>query len=405
MSVGEDFFPKMHPVPGFKLGISSAGIKKLGKKDLIIMELADGSAIAGAFTKNAFCAAPVELAKERIYSNKIRYLVTNTGNANAGTGELGRQHAKAICDSLAKITSVNKEAVLPFSTGVIGEYLPVNKIISALPSALSKLSETGWNSAASSILTTDTRPKGSSVQLELSGKNITISGIAKGSGMIRPNMATTLAYVATDLIIDQVIIKEIIKNIVDLSFNRITVDGDMSTNDAAILVATGISGIYFSELSSYEQGVFLDNLREVFLSLACQVVKDGEGATKFISVEVSSGRTKSECLKVAYSVAQSLLVKTALFASDPNWGRILAAIGMADISDLDIKNIQIYLDEILIAEKGGRADSYTEALGQKIMDKDSLSINISLNRGDFTETVYTTDLSHEYIEINSNYRS
>ncbi len=405
MAVGKDFFPKMHPVPGFKLGVSSAGIKKSGKKDLVVMEITEGSTIGGSFTKNLFCAAPVELAKERIYSNKIRYLVTNTGNANAGTGDIGKQHAESICESIANSVSVNKETVLPFSTGVIGEYLPVDRIISALPSALSSLTENGWDTAAMSILTTDTRPKGASIKFKLSEKNITITGIAKGSGMIRPDMATMLTYVATDMAIDQELIKKIIGNVVDCSFNRITVDGDMSTNDSAILVATGLSGVDFSELSSDDQKIFLGNLKDIFLSLACQVVQDGEGATKFVTVKVSSGRTESECLQIAYSIAESSLVKTALFASDPNWGRILSAIGMSGVSDLNIKKIQIYLDNVLIAENGGRALSYMENLGQEIMDKDSISININLNRGDSSGIIYTTDLSHDYIKINSEYRS
>jgi glutamate N-acetyltransferase/amino-acid N-acetyltransferase len=405
MAVGKDFFPKMHPVPGFKLGVSSAGIKKSGKKDLVVMEITEGSTIGGSFTKNLFCAAPVELAKERIYSNKIRYLVTNTGNANAGTGDIGKQHAESICESIANSVSVNKETVLPFSTGVIGEYLPVDRIISALPSALSSLSENGWDTAAMSILTTDTRPKGASIKFKLSEKNITITGIAKGSGMIRPDMATMLTYVATDMAIDQELIKKIIGNVVDCSFNRITVDGDMSTNDSAILVATGLSGVDFSELSSDDQKIFLGNLKDIFLSLACQVVQDGEGATKFVTVKVSSGRTESECLQIAYSIAESSLVKTALFASDPNWGRILSAIGMSGVSDLNIKKIQIYLDNVLIAENGGRALSYMENFGQEIMDKDSISININLNRGDSSGIIYTTDLSHDYIKINSEYRS
>ena len=405
MAVGKDFFPKMYPVSGFRLGVSSAGIKKSGKKDLVVMELAEGSTIGGSFTKNLFCAASVKLAKERIYSNKIRYLVTNTGNANAGTGDLGRQHAESICESLAKSMSVNKETVLPFSTGVIGEYLPIEKIISALPLALSSLSENGWDTAAMSILTTDTRPKGASVKLKLSEKNTIITGIAKGSGMIRPDMATMLTYIATDIAIDQELIKEIIGNAVDCSFNRITVDGDMSTNDSAILVATGLSGVNFSELSLDNQKIFMDNLKDIFLSLACQVVQDGEGATKFVTVRVSSGKTESECLQVGYSIAESSLVKTALFASDPNWGRILSAIGMSGLSNLDINKIQIYLDDVLIAENGGRASSYMEDFGQEIMDKESLSININLNRGDSSEVIYTTDLSYDYIKINSEYRS
>jgi len=405
MAVGKDFFPKMYPVSGFRLGVASAGIKSPGKKDLIIMEMIEGSTIGGVFTKNSFCAAPVQLTKKYIYSTQSRYLVTNTGNANAGTGELGRKNAEAICQSLGYIAGVDKEAVLPFSTGVIGEHLPIQKIIAALPLAYSLLSEDGWNAAATSILTTDTRPKGASVQLEFGGKKITITGITKGSGMIRPDMATMLAYIVTDIIIDEQSIKEIISNAVDVSFNRITVDGDMSTNDSAILVATGASRVNLSELSDIDQNKFLSCLNDLFLSLACQVVQDGEGATKFVTVNVSSGRTESECLKVAYSIAESPLVKTALFASDPNWGRILAAIGRSGLPNLKVEDVEVYLDDVLIADQGGRASSYMENLGQAVMSKDFLSINVILNRGDLAGTVYTTDLSHDYIKINSEYRS
>jgi len=405
MAVGEDYFPKMYPVPGFKLGVASAGIKSADKKDLVVMEMVEGSSIAGFFTKNSFCAAPVQLSKEYIYSTKSRYLVTNTGNANAGTGEIGRQNAEAVCQALGNIAGVKKEAVLPFSTGVIGEHLPVQKIISALPSAYTALTETGWDDAALSILTTDTRPKGVSTQLKLAGKEVTVTGISKGSGMIRPDMATMLAYVATDAVIEEEHLKRMLGTVVDCSFNRITIDGDMSTNDCAILVATGASGVNVSELTASDTDKFLSCLKDSFLSLAQQIIRDGEGATKFVSVRVSSGKDIPECLKVAYAVAESPLVKTALFASDPNWGRILAAIGRSGIPNLDVENIEVYLDDVLIAEKGGRAESYSEPLGQAIMNKDSLYINIILNRGDVAETIYTTDLSYDYIKINSEYRS
>jgi len=405
MAVGEEYFPKMYPVPGFKLGVASAGIKSADKKDLVVMEMVEGSSIAGFFTKNSFCAAPVQLSKEYIYSTKSRYLVTNTGNANAGTGEIGRQNAEAVCQALGNIAGVKKEAVLPFSTGVIGEHLPVQKIISALPSAYTALTETGWDDAALSILTTDTRPKGVSTQLKLAGKEVTVTGISKGSGMIRPDMATMLAYVATDAVIEEEHLKRMLGTVVDCSFNRITIDGDMSTNDCAILVATGASGVNVSQLTESDADKFLSCLKDTFLSLAQQIIKDGEGATKFVAVRVSSGKDVSECLKVAYAVAESPLVKTALFASDPNWGRILAAIGRSGIPNLDVENIEVYLDDVLITEKGGRAESYSEPLGQAVMNQDSLYINIILNRGDISETVYTTDLSYDYIKINAEYRS
>ena len=405
MAVGEDYFPKMYPVPGFKIGVASAGIKSVGKKDLVVMEMIEGSSIAGFFTKNSFCAAPVQLSKKYIYSTKSRYLVTNTGNANAGTGEIGKKNAESVCQALGDIAGVKKEAVLPFSTGVIGEHLPVQKIISALPLAYASLADTGWDDAALSILTTDTRPKGVSAQLKLAGKKVTITGISKGSGMIRPDMATMLAYVATDAVIEEELLKRMLGTVVDCSFNRITIDGDMSTNDCAILVATGASGVNVSELTASDTDKFLSCLKDSFLSLAQQIIRDGEGATKFVSVRVSSGKDIPECLKVAYAVAESPLVKTALFASDPNWGRILAAIGRSGIPNLDVENIEVYLDDVLIAEKGGRAESYSEPLGQAIMNKDSLYINIILNRGDVAETIYTTDLSYDYIKINSEYRS
>ncbi|PCJ91061.1 MAG: bifunctional ornithine acetyltransferase/N-acetylglutamate synthase [Porticoccaceae bacterium] len=405
MAVGEERFPDMKPVPGFKLGTTSAGIKTLGRKDLVIMEIVEGGTIAGVFTQNAFCAAPVQLTKAYIMTAESRYLVTNTGNANAGTGESGRQDAKAVCQAVAELTGVSTEAVLPFSTGVIGEPLPVEKIITALPAAYSDLSESGWADAAAGILTTDTRPKSASVQLELAGKTITITGIAKGSGMIKPNMATMLSYVATDAVIASDLLESLVSSAVDVSFNRITVDGDTSTNDCAMLIATGASGVNIGELSDVDQDCFEVSLQELFISLAHQIIKDGEGSTKFVAVEVTGGMDSSECLAVAYTVAESPLVKTALFASDPNWGRILAAIGRAGLPNLDVEVIQVYLDEVLIAEKGGRAESYLESAGQAVMDKEKLSIRIHLNRGDSQETVWTTDLSHDYIKINAEYRT
>ena len=405
MAVGKDYFPEMHPVPGFKLGTTSAGVKTIGRSDLVVMEIAAGSSVAGVFTKNAFCAAPVQLTKAHMEVAESRFFVTNTGNANAGTGEQGKADAKTVCDKVAEISGVATEAVLPFSTGVIGELLQVEKIIEALPAAHAALSESGWVDAATGILTTDTRPKGASVQLKLAGHTVTITGITKGSGMIKPNMATMLSYVATDVVIKQALLEKLVSKAVDLSFNRITVDGDTSTNDCSMLVATGTSGVEFCELSDAEQSFFETHLNQLFLSLAQQIVQDGEGATKFVAVEVSGGMNTTESLAVAYTVAESPLVKTALFASDPNWGRILAAIGRAGINDLDVDKVQVYLDDILIADKGSRAASYREEDGQAVMDQDVLSIRIMLNRGDAVETVWTTDLSHDYVKINAEYRT
>jgi len=405
MAVGKDLFPPMYPVAGFRLGTASAGIKKPGRKDLVVMEVAEGGVIGGVFTKNAFCAAPVQLAKAHIEVADTRYLVTNTGNANAGTGDSGREDASAVCRAVGELSNVPVEAVLPFSTGVIGEPLPVNKILAALPAAFSALSESAWVEAAEGILTTDTRPKGASTQLTLAGKTVTITGISKGSGMIKPNMATMLAYVATDAVLDKEISQRLVRDAVDASFNRITVDGDTSTNDCAMLIATGASNVRVSELSVEEQDAFEVALTDVFVSLAQQIIRDGEGATKFVSVNVVGGVDSSECLDVAFAVAESPLVKTALFASDPNWGRILAAIGRSGISDLDVDAVQVYLGDVLIAEKGGRASTYTEAKGQAVMDRDEVIIRILLNRGKAEETVWTTDLSYDYVKINAEYRT
>lgn len=405
MAVGKDYFPEMHPVPGFKLGTTSAGVKTIGRSDLVVMEIAAGSSVAGVFTKNAFCAAPVQLTKAHMEVAESRFFVTNTGNANAGTGEQGKADAKTICDKVAEISGVVTEAVLPFSTGVIGELLPVDKIIEALPAAHAALSESGWVDAATGILTTDTRPKGASVQLKLAGHTVTITGVTKGSGMIKPNMATMLSYVATDVVIKQALLEKLVIKAVDTSFNRITVDGDTSTNDCSMLVATGTSGVEFSELSDAEQSLFETHLNQLFLSLAQQIVQDGEGATKFVAVEVSGGKGSTESLAVAYTVAESPLVKTALFASDPNWGRVLAAIGRAGINDLNVDKVQVYLDDVLIADKGSRAVSYREEDAQAVMDQEAFSIRIMLNRGDAVETVWTTDLSHDYVKINAEYRT
>ncbi len=405
MAVGKDCFPVMHPVAGFKLGTASAGIKKAGRQDLVVMEVAKTGAVAGVFTKNAFCAAPVQLSKAHIKAIPSRYLVTNTGNANAGTGESGRLHARQVCEQMAEIAGVSTEAVLPFSTGVIGEPLPVDKILKTLPNAFAALSENGWDQAARGIMTTDTRPKGASIKLPLAGEIITITGIAKGAGMIKPNMATMLAYVATDLTIDQSELQSLVSAASNVSFNRITVDGDTSTNDSAMLISTGAAPVSLAELSAEEQQHFQLALNNLFISLAQQIVQDGEGATKFVTVTVNGGADTEECLAVAYTVAESPLVKTALFASDPNWGRILAAIGRAGLDDLDVDAIDVFLDNVLIAEKGGRAASYTETLGMEVMSKEEITIRIQLHRGEAEETVWTMDFSHEYVTINAEYRT
>lgn len=412
MSVGSDNFPVMHPVKGFQLGTTCAGVKAVGRKDLVVMKICSGSSIAGVFTRNAFCAAPVQIAKNCLAShssnrsnNNPSLLVTNTGNANAGTGDQGLSDAKKVCASLALLSGVSEMDVFPFSTGVIGEPLPVEKIIAALPAACSELSELAWKAAADGILTTDTRPKGASTILAMAGEEVTITGIAKGAGMIKPNMATMLAYIATDIEIDQSLLQTWAQDATDVSFNRITIDGDTSTNDCVMMVATGQSGVKFSSLSDANQREFQHALQTLFIDLAQQIIKDGEGATKFVSVIVEGGSTQDECLSVAYAVAESPLVKTALFASDPNWGRILAAVGRAGIDGLKVDEVQLFLGDVLIAENGGRANSYTEQQGQTVMDQQEISIRICLNRGECYETVWTTDLSYDYVKINAEYRT
>ena len=406
MAVGEYPFPFMHPVAGVKVTAVSAGIKKVNRRDVVLFELVEGSSVAGVFTRNAFCAAPVTLCRKHLAAAPIRYLLINSGNANACTGEQGLRDALATCEAIATRTGVQPEQVLPFSTGVIGEPLPVDKIINVIPEALTQLTEGGWEQAGQGIMTTDTRPKGFSQQIEHDGKIITVNGIAKGAGMIRPNMATMLGYVATDAKIAQPLLQQLAREAADLSFNRITIDGDTSTNDSCILIATG--QVDLPEVSAAE-GELYEKLRTVIFAahthLAKSIVSDGEGATKFVTVAVSGGATRDECLDVAYAVAHSPLIKTALFASDPNWGRIVAAIGYAGISDLDATKVRVHLNDVLIVENGGRAASYTEAQGQAVMNGSEITIGIHLNRGTFAETIWTTDLSYDYVRINADYRS
>lgn len=406
MAVGEYPFPHMHPVKGVKLTAVSAGIKKVGRRDVVLFELAEGSSVAGVFTKNAFCAAPVTVCREHLAAQPIRFLIINSGNANACTGEQGLLDAKATCAAIAERAGVKPEQVLPFSTGVIGEPLPVQKIIAVVPEALEKANENGWEDAGAGIMTTDTRPKGFSQQFEYQGKPITVNGISKGAGMIKPNMATMLGYIATDAKVSQELLQELAREAADKSFNRITIDGDTSTNDSCILIATG--QVDLPEVNT-ASGELYEKLREVILAahvhLAKSIVSDGEGATKFVTVAVSGGANRDECLDVAYAVAHSPLIKTALFASDPNWGRIVAAIGYAGVPDLDATKVRVHLNDTLIVENGGRAKTYTEEQGQAVMSQAEIAININLGRGDFAETVWTTDLSYEYVRINADYRS
>ena len=402
MATGSDQFPTMHPVSGFKLGTTSAGIKTPGRADLVVMEIAAGSTVAGLFTQNDFCAAPVKLCKQHMASASPAYLLTNTGNANAGTGDQGLHDALQSCQALATAAGVDAEQVLPFSTGVIGEPLPMDRLLAGIPGALANLSEQGWSDAATGILTTDTRPKGASLQYAAGDGQVTITGISKGSGMIKPNMATMLGYVATDAAMDSELLHRALRLATDKSFNRITVDADTSTNDSIMLVATGTSGTVIDE-TLFDQ--FVEQLTVVFIELAQAIIRDGEGATKFVSVIVEGATDSAEALAVAYTIAESPLVKTALTASDPNWGRILAAIGRAGLKDLDVNLVQLSLNSVLIAEQGARASSYTEEAGQQAMQPDDIDILVSLNRGHATETVWTTDLSYEYVRINAEYRT
>jgi glutamate N-acetyltransferase/amino-acid N-acetyltransferase len=406
MAVGSGDLGTLHIVDGVRIGTASAGIKKPGRIDTVVFELAEGSAVAGVFTLNAFCAAPVTLSKKHLAAASPRYLLINTGNANAGTGAIGMADAVASCVAFAAEVSVTPEQVLPFSTGVIGEKLPVDKLIAALPASIKALSADGWERAANGIMTTDTRPKATSRQIQIEGRTITVTGISKGAGMIKPNMATMLGYVATDAAIAPDLLQGMLDVAADASFNRITIDGDTSTNDSCILVATGRAG---GAVLSVSEGLIFEALQtvfnEVFLELAHAIVRDGEGATKFVAVEVAGANDVSEALKVAYAVAESPLVKTALFASDPNWGRILAAIGRAGVDSLDVSALTVHLGDVLITESGGRAASYTEAAGAAVMKQSEITIAINLNRGKHSETVWTTDFSYDYVKINAEYRS
>ncbi|HEY7775117.1 MAG TPA: bifunctional glutamate N-acetyltransferase/amino-acid acetyltransferase ArgJ [Kineobactrum sp.] len=408
MAVGSGVLAALLPVAGVRLATVSAGIKKPGRKDVVLLELAPGSHCVAVFTRNAFCAAPVIVAREHLAacSGQPAYLLVNTGNANAGTGAPGLADARRCSAALAELTGVAAQAVLPFSTGVIGEPLPVQKIIEALPNALSDLQADGWLAAASGIMTTDTRPKAHSLRFHCEGRDYVITGMAKGAGMIRPNMATMLAYVATDAAVSTPVLQALLAEAAELSFNRITIDGDTSTNDACVLVATGAAGN--DTLESAEGALYIalrEALQALCVELAQGLVRDGEGASKFVTVQVNGGRSEQECLDVAFTIAHSPLVKTALFASDPNWGRLLAAIGRAGLPELDVSLVGVYLNEVLIAEHGCRAASYSEAQGVAAMAPEDIVIRIELQRGAHQATVWTTDFSYDYVRINAEYRT
>ena len=394
------------PVKGVELGFAEAHIRKPNRKDLLVMRLAPGSRVAGVFTQNRFCAAPVLLCKEHLAANKgIRALLVNTGNANAGTGEDGLMRARRTCEALAGLLNIADNQVLPFSTGVIMEALPVDRVVAGLPACVANLTENNWANAAEAIMTTDIVAKACSKQIQIGGKTVTITGIAKGSGMIHPNMATMLGYVATDATVAQPALDAIIHHAVNRSFNCITVDGDTSTNDSLIVIASGQAGNAEITEQSTDYVALRDAVTEIATTLAQAIVRDGEGATKFITIQVESGKNEAECRKVGYAIAHSPLVKTAFFASDPNLGRILAAVGYAGIDDLDVNLIQLYLDDVLVADNGGRTASYQEADGQRVMQQPEITVRVVLGRGNADATVWTCDFSYDYVKINADYRT
>ena len=398
---------KLWPVPGVRLGIAQAGIRKVGRKDLTLILLDAGSTVAGVFTKNRFCAAPVQVCQAHLASGaQVRALLINTGNANAGTGAQGLQDAHATCQALAPLLGLQPSQVLPFSTGVIMENLPVDRIVAGLPAALADAQAGHWGKAAEAIMTTDTVPKAFSQKVTLSGTVVTITGISKGAGMIQPNMATMLGFLATDANIAPHLLEGLVADLADASFNRITIDGDTSTNDSFMLMATHQAAhTQITEWASSDAQLLKAALLSVAQLLAHAIVRDGEGATKFITVRVEGGHTSEECRLVAYAIAHSPLVKTAFFASDPNLGRILAAVGYAGIEDLDPNRINLYLDDVCVAQSGGRNPAYQEADGQRVMKQSEITVRVQLGRGQAADTVWTCDLSHEYVSINADYRS
>ncbi len=397
----------LHPVAGVRIGVAEAGVRKANRKDLTVFLLDDGTTVAGVFTQNRFCAAPVQVCREHLDGGQaIRAMVVNTGNANAGTGADGLARARATCEALAGHLGLDASQVLPFSTGVIMEPLPVERIAAALPAALADAQPAHWARAAEGIMTTDTVPKAFGTQVRIGGATVSVTGISKGAGMIRPNMATMLGFLATDACIAPDLVRDLVRDLAEQSFNRITIDGDTSTNDSFVLMATHKAAhAPITSLDSPEGRALKAALLQVAQQLAQAIVRDGEGATKFITVRVEGGRTAGECRQVAYAIAHSPLVKTAFFASDPNLGRILAAVGYAGIADLDQTLIDLYLDDVHVAVQGGRNPQYREEDGQRVMKQQEITVRVVLGRGDAQDTVWTCDLSHDYVTINADYRS
>ena len=400
----------IHGVPGVRIGVAEAGIRKVGRKDLTVFLLDEGTAVAGVFTRNRFCAAPVQVCREHLASaasvKGVRAIVINTGNANAGTGQDGLARARATSAAAAGLLGLQPAQVLPFSTGVIMEPLPVDRIEAGLPAAIGDAQQDHWVRAAEGIMTTDTLPKAFSRRIEIGGVPVTITGISKGAGMIRPNMATMLGFLATDARIDPALLQPLVRELADASFNRVTIDGDTSTNDSFLLMATQKAAHNtITSLDSADGATLKAALLAVAQKLAQAIVRDGEGATKFITIRVEGGKTGEECRQVAYAIAHSPLVKTAFFASDPNLGRILAAVGYAGIEDLEQTGIDLYLDDVHVAVQGGRNPAYREEDGQRVMKQSEITVRVQLGRGDAADTVWTCDLSHEYLTINADYRS
>jgi len=404
MAVGQCSFPIMHPVSGITLGTANAGIKQTVRDDILVIQMPEHSTCAAVFTQNAFCAAPVHVAKANL-AHSPRWLLINSGNANAGTGEQGMQDALATCADLAEVVDGAATQVLPFSTGVIGQSLPVGKIKAALREAVGNLDAANWDKAAQAIMTTDTFAKGVSKVIEIEGQTITINGISKGAGMIQPNMATMLGFIATDAKIDQALLQNCLALAVEQSFNRITVDGDTSTNDACVLMASGCSLAPEIKQDSEYYPIFADAVMSVCKQLAEAIVRDGEGATKLMRIVVEQALTDEEAVRVGKTIAHSPLVKTAFFASDPNWGRILAAVGRAGVENMVLEEVQLYLDDVCIVRNGGRADDYTEEAGQRVMNQEEITVTVKLGRGDAVQEVLTCDLSYEYVKINAEYRT
>ncbi len=406
MAVGLPEKPVLLSVNGVRLAACSAGLYRKERPDLALIACDSGAIASAVFTRNAFCAAPVRVARQHIRKSPIRYCVVNAGNANAGLGERGYDDSMAICRRLSQLAACPMEAILPFSTGVIGEPLPVDKICDALPRLLDALSENAWLEAARAMMTTDTVPKGISRQCRIGGRQITITGIAKGSGMINPDMATMLAFIATDADVDRTVLDHVLCRAIDRSFNRISVDGDTSTNDACTLIATGKSRApRIDSAAGREVGEFYEALEEVCVSLAQAIVRDGEGATKFVTIDVRGGLSQTECRSIATAIAHSPLVKTALFASDPNWGRILAAVGRSGVTDLDVSKVAIAINGVGIVENGGRSPSYTESRGKEALNGEEITLRIDLNRGNESLLFWTCDLSLDYVRINAEYRT